>query len=466
MLCYVLCASYVASTIRYFHISIAYPFFSESIEPSTSEQSMDSDSDDSLLGVPAFTKKRTRKETAKDTKSTNLLDQMFTQQEERIRRQRRMDDSIKHEQEGFIPNEEDRLLSLGEAEDNPGLSVKMEGDTATNANLDSDDNESILSHVPTSRYNFDDPSYKARLEAIKEKSRKAALQPHESRRRLLQQIDGIADDDEFGLDGDSDLLTEEAKDRRMAEIEGKHSTLGMRRTMGWNLDAKKEEGNRHDGQSFAPYESIDEALIALDVLFKKYDVPPKRQQSDEQKDQWNSVRNQIMKPLKQAQNMDLLSHMLARHWKPSLDVPHDLVVWLVRVSTTGNLIMSVDLANGACDCLLNFMEGGMKVIHFDNVPERIFQISDFVPMLHSNYGLWNANKEPMVISSNNSGDGESNGTFEEPSGLRHAIMIWNAAIVNNFVAYPDLNETKIAVTQSIAAILFCGADPIFHSGHA
>jgi hypothetical protein len=72
----------------------------------------------------------------------------------------------------------------------------------------------------------------------------------------------------------------------------------------------------------------------------------------------------------------------------------------------------------------------------------------------------------MVISSNNSGDGESNGTFEEPSGLRHAIMIWNAAIVNNFVAYPDLNETKIAVTQSIAAILFCGADPIFHSGHA
>ena len=428
---------------------------------------MDSDSDDSLLEAPAFAKKRTRKETAQETKRTNLLDEMFTQQEEQISRRRRMDETIKKEQEGYFPSEEDKLSLAGIS-----ANGREEGDNInSNVKLELDGIESTNSSVSTFRYNFDDPSYKARLQAIKEKSRKAALAPHESRRQLLQKIDGIYDDDEFGLGGNGDVQTEEEKERRLAEIEGRHSTLGMRRTLGWNIGAPEEgnEGHEYDAQLFAPYGSLDEALVDLDALLNKYDMPPKRQLSHEHKDQWNSVRN-LIKKLKQAKAMDLLPHMLSRHWKSSLDVPQDLIGWLVRVATTGNMVVNVDLGKGACDMILNLMKGGIKVVNLDGdealIIGKIFQISDLVPMLQSNYGLWKVSEDPKASLPKHGADGETNGYFKEPSGLSHAIKIWNAAIENNFVAFSYLEKSKSYITQSISAVLFCEADPIFHSGYS
>jgi hypothetical protein len=425
---------------------------------------MDSDSDDSLLAAPVFAKKRTRKETAQETKRTNLLDDMFTQQEEQISRRRRMDETIKKEQEGFVPSEEDKMLSFA------GIAAngKEEGNNSnSNVKLELDGIESTNSSVSTFKNNFDDPSYKARIEAIKEKSRKAALAPHESRRQLLQKIDGMYDDDEFGLAGNADVQTEAEKERRLAEIEGRHSTLGMRRILGWNIGATEEgnEGHEYDAQLFAPYGSLDDALVDLDALLNKYDIPPQRQLSHEHKDQWNSVRNMIIKPLKQAKDMDILPHMLSRHWKSSLDVPQDLIGWLVRVATTGNMVVNVDFGKGACDMILNLMKGSMKVVNLDGdeplIIAKIFQISDLVPILQSNYGLWKVSEDPKA-----SADGKTNGYFKEPSGLSYAIKIWNAAIVNNFVAFSYLEKSKSYITQSISAVLFCEADPIFHSGYS
>ena len=430
---------------------------------------MDSDSDDSLLAAPVFAKKRTRKETAQETKRTNLLDDMFTQQEEQISRRRRMDETIKKEQEGFVPSEEDKMLSFA------GIAAngKEEGDNSnSNVKLELDGIESTNSSVSTFKNNFDDPSYKARLEAIKEKSRKAALAPHDSRRQLLQKIDGMYDDDEFGLEGNADVQTEAEKERRLAEIEGRHSTLGMRRTLGWNIGATEEgnEGHEYDAQLFAPYGSLDDALVDLDALLNKYDIPPKRQLSHEHKVQWNSVRNMIIKPLKEAKAMDILPHMLSRHWKSSLDVPQDLIGWLVRVATTGNMVVNVDFGKGACDMILNLMKGSMKVVNLDGdeplIIAKIFQISDLVPMLQSNFGLWKVSEDPKACSPKHSTDGKTNGYFKEPSGLSYAIKIWNAAIVNNFVAFSYLEKSKSYITQSISAVLFCEADPIFHSGYS
>jgi hypothetical protein len=558
--------------------------------------SSDSDSDDSLLlAACAFSsnkRKATRttttttrannRQNAKDTKRSNFLDEMFFQQEERISRRRRMDETIKKEQqEGFIPHENDLIISLADHTGNDDPVDAMGGgaekelscqekerspesqhnrSTKGNAGVDDnddnedddddddDDDDSCASEneedkmnrtansrrvnqphvivpppvVPVINYDFDDPAYRARIEAIKEKSRKMTLQPHESRRRMQRQIEGLdvlddeddeEEEDEYGRDRGHDkgsprnmnhpgvsrkYQTEEDVERRMAEIAGAHCTLGMRRTLGWKWiedhDVKDNKDVNHD-MYFIPFESRSDALTELVALFQKYDCEPSKSlkstttttansKSQDGMKLWMSVRNQVIQPLKKSHGMQILPHMLRRDWKSQLNVPLDIMVWLMRVATTGNNTMFVDLGSGACEMTRKLLERNVNIVQLLDkdgtsnmvvAPSKMFlDMDQFVPMLQLKYGLWMTAKFEKDHDKNASDfsivttvGGENNHKrLEEPSGLRHAMMIWTKAIQGGYVQIPqECEKAKICMTYAISAVLFCGMDPIFHNGH-
>jgi len=575
----------------------------------------DSDSDDSLLLV-SFTSttnkhnnkrkqhdttttttttraNNNRKQNAAETKRSNLLDEMFLQQEERISRRRRMDETIKKEQEGFIPDQADLIVSLAGGDDGIGsgggggggdiggdkdpVQVEIErvggggkeelsrneeekdsgndnddddndkdhndGHQQVNSgtknnrnhiNDDSDSEEQGINNVNggTARvdqppiipikYDFDDPAYRARIEAIKEKSRKMMLKPHESRRQMQRQIEGLDvlgeyddddddddDDDKYedyddadgGNHDDNDMedndqgcqsggmnqgprgkrsQREKNIERRLAEIAGAHSTLGMRRTLGWNLKGKINDNNDNDAKTcmyFVPFECRDDALSVLQALFKKYDCEPKSSSiiSQDGMKLWKSVRENVIQPLKKAQDMQILSHMLKRDWKSHLHIPMDVIVWLIRVATTGNVTMFADLGIGTCEMALKVLERNMNIVQLmENkngtkdmvvVSKLIWNMDDFVPMLQVMYGLklW----MPRIQKDHETNAMEKNPKhLEEPSGLRHAMMIWTKAIHGGYVQMPENREkAKVCMTNAISAVLFCGIDPVFHNGH-
>jgi hypothetical protein len=352
------------------------------------------------------------------------------------------------------------------------------------------------------KYDFDDPAYRARIEAIKEKSRKMMLKPHESRRQIQRQIEGldILDDDDDERDGGGDTVdvytdegfqsemthgsrrkfqTEEDIERRLAEIAGAHCTLGMRRTLGWKWKENAKDEDEEMCMFFVPFESRSDALTELLALFRKYDCEPKASSlSQDGMKLWKSMRNHVIKPLKKAHEMQILPHMLRRDWKSQLDIPLDVVVWLIRVATTGNVRMFADLGRGACEMACKVFERNMNIVQLSGgdgtkttavvASKMIWDMKQLLPMLQSNYGLW----MPQVKTDHDKdiscsiAHGKQHEQFEEPSGLRHAIMIWTKAIHWGYVQIPkDREEAKVCMRNAISAILFCGIDPIFHNGH-
>lgn len=257
----------------------------------------------------------------------------------------------------------------------------------------------------------------------------------------------------------------EDRERMMAEISGRHSDLGTRRVLGW---FHKSGSNSKIDNSLAPFASLENAMKDLLGIFHKYDRAPKRGLGTHGCKQWNGIRNIIIKPLKEAKSLKILPQMLGRHWKPDLDIPEDLVLWLVRIATTGMMRMGTELCLGAFTmaitifnstmCILRFEEGEPKVV------PKLLDFSDFVPMLETNFGLGKIKNNSLTLVQSCSEI--QNIKFEEPSGLDHAFKIWTAAISNGKAKFPShIDDDQILVSHGITKILCCGLDPIFYSGH-
>ena len=154
----------------------------------------DSDSEDDLLsGAPIFSRKRpNRKQTATATKRQNLLDSMLTQQDERINRQTRIQETLIKEKEGFVPDEKERIDSLDSVKGKGSASAAAAAAIAAGGNAQSSNSDAFGSaekkdgkrtsedltppldtctkHVT---YDFDDPSYWSKIDALKENGNEA-----------------------------------------------------------------------------------------------------------------------------------------------------------------------------------------------------------------------------------------------------------------------------------------------------
>ena len=408
----------------------------------------DSDSDDSLLGGSVFSvKRKSRTETAREKKRNNLLDGMLTQQEERINQRKRIDETIKKEQEEYRKQCE-----------------KEENDKA--ANIDSSGHSVGIKQEPdanvTSRkflYNPDDPNIQKRLEEIKAKSRENELNPHEKRKRLKMELDGI-DDVHFDSDGEMLNCSEEEGERRLAQIAGMHCTLGMRHILG----CKNHEAKSERSSIFKTYKCLEDAMKDLNAILKIYSVPPQARWPNEQKEEWKKTQHEIAIPLKRASDKNILSHMLSKKsWKEHLAVPEELITWLLRVSITGSSLLGSDICTAASSMLSTLIHSGMKIISKDGsnvVPSKLCCINEFTVMLEENFGM---RTEKNI--SNPPQDYIQSAKFDGTLGLKHALSFWVEALTNNWVSFSTLDETKNMIQDAIVASMIIGADPVIHDGN-
>ena len=441
----------------------------------------DSDSDDDLLsGAPTFSK-NTRKETANERKRTNFLDNILNEQEERMQRTERMNTLLEKEKQDFVPNAHEVIFSIG------GISSRINGDGSGNGSGDeqnpgsaikAEDDEMaldtpILAAPPPRRYDINDPAYWDRIKSYAETGEQAALEPDKRRRTIQEAIDGYDMNNDFGLgslglaeDGSDGIQSVEEKERRMAELTGKHSNLGTKKTLGWY----RQEDGRDEESKFAPFGSLKDAMDELNSIFKTYDCAPQRNVGIDGRKQWDNVRNLVVKPMKEANDVDVLPMRLERDWKPDLQIPEDLFWWLLRVAITGKMCMGTDLCGGAFTMVMNILESQMAIISFNGgAPEtlsHVLDLAEFVPMLKYNFGLWTASNEPC--SSSTGEKAEPGLSFDEPSGLKHAFEIWTAAIENDQISFPhDFDDSDSGgfgcFAQSVAMVLRCGLDPVFYS---
>ena len=288
---------------------------------------------------------------------------------------------------------------------------------------------------------------------------------------------------EFGENPET--YTQEDRDRMSAESAGRHSNLGTRRTFGWfhqNHSEGNDKGNRNgkikelEPSLLAPFSSLKEATDGLNSILKKYDSTPKRGLDVDARQKWNTIRNTIIKPMKQADTLNILPQMLGRHWKPDLPIPLDLLSWLLRVSTSGMMKTSTELCHGAFTFANKVLENKMEVVEFDGTKQErtnsILDIADFDTMLSTNFGFWNTRSVSASASSSATTPIDAEAVenlekFDEPSGFEHVLKLWNSAIANDMIRVQSTsNETQKSLADMIATVLCAGLDPIFYSGHS
>lgn len=409
----------------------------------------DSDSDDSLLGGSVFSvKRKSRTETAKEKKRNNLLDGMLTQQEERINQRKRIDETIKKEQEEYRKQCEKEKKDNAANIDASGHSIGIKQEP--------DANDTSTQFI----YNPDDPNIQKRLEEIKAKTRENDLNPHDKRKRLKMELDGI-DDVQFDSDGERFNCSEEEGERRLAQIAGRHCTLGMRHILGCKNDEAKSE---RSASIFKTYECLEDAMKDLNAILKIYSLPPEARWPSEQKEEWKKTQHEIAIPLKRATDKNILSHMLSKKsWKEHLAVPEELITWLLRVSITGSSLLGSDICTAASSMLSTLIHSDMKIISKDGsnvVPSKLCCINEFTVMLEETFGM---RTEKYV--SNPPQDHVQSAKFDETLGLKHALSFWVQALTKNRVSFSNLDETKNMIKDAVVASMIIGADPIFQDGN-
>ncbi len=143
----------------------------------------DSDSDDDLLlgGGPIFNRKRpNRKQSATNTKRVNLLNSLIDEQDERICRQARINETLQKQKEGFVPDEKDlidsldsRALASSGRED--GTGTDEFGSASKNDVNKIKDEDTPLLDTCTKKvaYDIEDPSYWSKINAMQETGKTA-----------------------------------------------------------------------------------------------------------------------------------------------------------------------------------------------------------------------------------------------------------------------------------------------------
>ena len=150
----------------------------------SSDSDSDSDDDDDFLNVSMFTKKRpSRQQSAKENKRANILDTLCSKQGQLLDRQARMNESIKKEQEGFVPDEKDKIDTLETLADEmrmgagagsgSGSAVKKEWNANANATHNDDGTPVLDSCSKTVTYDINDPRYWSKIEAMKQNGNKS-----------------------------------------------------------------------------------------------------------------------------------------------------------------------------------------------------------------------------------------------------------------------------------------------------
>ena len=439
----------------------------------------DSDSDDDLLDNAVFARKRpSRKETATANKRLNMLDSLLDQQDERINKQTRMNEIIQKQKQGYVPNAKERIDSLEEL---MGSVAGSGGGSSSGSGQKRAGNESEGTTPPLDNpkniYDFNDPSYWSKVDAMKQTGAQGL---HERRRQIENEINGFYMNDEFGEPPDGSRgQTEEERERRMAEIAGRHSNIGTRQTLGWSKHQSVFVGDSDvcwkERSPLAPFTSLKDGTDSLVKIFRKYDCMPKRNLTADERKQWNGIRFKVIQPMKQADGMGILPQMLSRHWKPDLEIPEDLLAWLVRVATTGMMVMGTELCAGAFAMATTIFENKMPVLRYEmgkiETISEVLDAADFIPMLQSNYGLrkircdFESSLEPAAPTIELV-DTMENPKFEEPSGLEYAFKIWTIAIDKCMVNFDRKNGGKHnLLSQAVVNVLGCGLDPIFYAGH-
>ncbi len=486
----------------------------------------DSDSsDDDLLSATAFTRRRSkRKDTTKESKALKALDDILGKTEEKMMKQERMNELIEEGRRGFVPSKEDMELGVvgsgtvspqesvigkdggGHEDSNSQARPTKKAKTSTNsknedASTEGDDNEdgpersfplrqispsAIKSPPPKlpvpQKYDTKDPSYWSKIEKIVARSGEKSTTVAQRRKFILDKIDDCVDDssDEYGY-GNSGNNSDGGqrginKEQKFAREQGEHSTLGMRRMLGWHV---KEPSLSISNLSpcFSRFASSEDCNAELEIILNKYDgpTPRKLKSNEEASKQWESFRDNLVKPLKRKLAVDrkFLQNVLERKWPVQATiVTEDYLMWLIRLAISGKQFYDM-YCNEAARMVTQIIHLGLPIVRFgegkaENV-DYLFQLKELTIMLESLFGLWaeGCDDRPLAqCSKENNGSNVNDGSFDNPYGLCNAMVIWAAVLEKDAVdKVDDAEEAKKDISKCIRMLLSSGIDPIFYSGY-